>query len=342
MPANRRLDRRALLGAGLGRVWDSPGRLRQRPVVDGVDRRRTGPQTFSPRVICDHVRMRWRMFAAVVLLSLAGCDGTQPVGEAIASASASAAAPSAVALPAEGMCHTGQSLDMYDYRAVTLNPVDCAAEHQAEIVRVGRLTTPPENKTREVFADCDSAAREYVGGDWHEGRLGLAIVVPSTDEWNAGAREYRCALFEFAADGFVSRMRSGSLKDGLRGARPLALTCVDVLAIPDGQGGYRSIDRLVPIDCTQPHNGEYVGLYVGAEGPHPGMPKLAGEVTQFCTAKAAKFLGESPSKFERRTDMIIVPIGGNPDRWALGDRTSHCYIVTRPDNRVTKSLKSTL
>jgi hypothetical protein len=39
------------------------------------------------------------------------------------------------------MCYSGQSLGMYDYRPVTLNAVDCAAEHQAEIVHVGLLTT---------------------------------------------------------------------------------------------------------------------------------------------------------------------------------------------------------
>lgn len=282
--------------------------------------------------------MRLRIIAAVVLLSLAGCDGAQPVVEA--TASAAAASPSAIALPAAGMCHSGQSLGTDDYRSATLNPVDCAAEHQAEIIRVGLLTTPPENKTREVFTDCDTAAREYVGGDWHDGRLGLAVIVPSTEEWIAGAREYRCALSEFSADGFTSRLRTGSLKDGLRGTRPLALTCMDVLAVPDGQGWYTSIDRLVPIDCAQPHNGEYVGLYVGPDVPHPGMTKLTREVTQVCSAKAAKFLGESQSKFENRTDLVVIPTGGNPERWALGDHTARCYIVTRPDNRVTKSLKA--
>ncbi|MEV4516653.1 septum formation family protein [Dactylosporangium sp. NPDC049525] len=283
--------------------------------------------------------MRWRMIAAVVLLSLAGCDGAEPVTGA--TGSAAAASPSARSLPGAGMCHTGQSLGMFDYRAVTLNAVDCSAEHQAEIIRVGRLTTPPENKTREVFTDCDTAAREYVGADWHDGRLGLAVIVPSTEEWIAGDHEYRCALFEFSADDFTSRMRTGSLKDGLRGTRPLALTCVDVLGTPDGQGWYKTIDRLAPIDCAQPHNGEYTGLYVGADVPHPGMTKLAREVAQFCNTKAATFLGESPSKFEKRTDLRAFLTGGSPDRWALGDRTSHCYVLTRPDNRLTKSLKPT-
>ncbi|MEV0133271.1 septum formation family protein [Dactylosporangium sp. NPDC050688] len=281
--------------------------------------------------------MRLRMIAAVVLLSLAGCDGTQPGGGPTASAAAS---PSAKALPAAGGCHAGQSLRPDDYRPATLNAVDCAAEHQAEIVRVGQLTTPPENKTREVYTDCDTAAREYVGGDWHEGRLGLAVIVPSTEEWIAGVHEYRCALLEFSADGFTSRLRTGSLKDGLRGPRPLALTCVDVLAIPDGQGWYQSIDRLVPIDCAQPHNGEYVGLYASPDVPHPGMTKLTREATQACNAKAATFLGQSPSKFANRTDIIVIPTGGNPERWALGDHTVRCYIVTRPDNRVTQSLKA--
>ncbi|MET7425645.1 septum formation family protein [Dactylosporangium sp. NPDC005555] len=283
--------------------------------------------------------MRWKIIAAGVLLSLAaGCDGPEPVGEA--TASAVAASPSAIALPAAGMCHAGQSLGVYDYRPVTLNAVDCAAEHQAEIIRVGRLTTPPENKTREVFTDCDTAAREYVGGDWHEGRLGLAIIVPSTQEWIDGVREYRCALFEFFADGHSSRLRTGSLKDGLRGTRPLALTCVEVRATPDGQGWYKTIDHLVATDCAQPHNGEYIGLHTGPDVPHPGMTKLAREVTQVCNTKAATFLGESPSKFQNRTDLRVVMTGGIPDRWRLGDRTARCYILTRPDNRLTKSLKA--
>ena len=100
------------------------------------------------------------------------------------------------------------------------------------------------------------------------------------------------------------------------------------------------IDRLVPIDCTQPHNGEFVGLYVGPDVPHPGMTKLAREVTQACNAKAAKFLGESQSKFEHRTDLLVFPTGGTSERWTLGDHTARCYILTRPDNRVTKSLKA--
>ncbi|MET7400304.1 septum formation family protein [Dactylosporangium sp. NPDC005572] len=281
------------------------------------------------------------MIAAAVLLSLAGCDAAEPVDAATASAAAASPSASAVGLPGVGMCHSGPSLGMFDYRAATLNPVDCAAEHQAEIIRVGRLTTPPENKTREVFTDCDTAAREYVGADWHDGRLGLAVIVPSTEEWNAGAREYRCALFEFSADNHSSRMRTGSLKDGLRGARPLALTCVEVRGSADGQGWYKIIDHLLPIDCAQPHNGEYVGLYVGQDVPHPGMTKLNREVTQACNAKAATFLGESQSKFEHRTDLRVVPTGGNPERWVLGDRTAHCYVLTGPDNRLTRSLKAT-
>ena len=243
------------------------------------------------------------------------------------------------ALPAAGRCHAGQSLGPEDYRPATLNAVDCAAEHQAEIVRVGQLTTPPENKTREVYTDCDTAAREYVGGDWHEGRLGLAVIVPST---KSGSR----ASTSIDAPCSVLRRRlhlpaaDRQPEDGLRGTRPLVLTCVDVLAIPDGQGWYQSIDRLVPIDCAQPHNGEYVGLYISPDVPYPGITKLAREVTQACNAKAATFLGQSQSKFDRRTDLIVIPTGGNPERWAFGDHTARCYIVTSPDNRVTQSLKA--
>jgi hypothetical protein len=293
---------------------------------------------LPPRTIDDHVLMRWRMIAVVALLSLTGCDGAEPVARA--TGSAAPASPSAAALPAAGMCHRGQAFGMYDYRAATLNPVDCAAEHQAEIIRVGTLTSPPENKTREVFTDCDTTARDYVGGDWHEGRLGIGVVVPSTEEWIAGAHEYRCALFEFSADEHSSRLRTGSLKDGLRGTRPLALTCSEVRGTPDGQGWYTSIDQLVPTDCAQPHNGEFVGLYIGQDIPYPGMTKLAPEVTKACKAKAATFLGQSPSKFDGRTDLIVVPTGGNPERWALGDRTARCYILTRPDNLLTKSMKA--
>ncbi|MFI5905924.1 septum formation family protein [Dactylosporangium sp. NPDC051541] len=279
------------------------------------------------------------LIAAMVLLSLAGCDGAaSPAVEATPSASPSPSA--AAARPGVGMCHTGQSMSVYDYKAVTLNAVDCAESHQAEIIRVGQLTSPPENKTPEVYADCDTTAREYVGGDWHEGRLGLAIVVPSTDEWLKGAREYRCALFEFAADGFTSKARTGTLKDGLRGPRPLALSCMDVLGVPDAQGWYQEITRLVPIDCGQPHNGEFVGLYTGTATTIPDMNKLIREVTQSCNGKAAAFLGQSESKFAARTDVRVYPTGGNQEWWALGDRTTRCYILTAPDHRMTKSLKA--
>ncbi|GAA3227108.1 hypothetical protein GCM10010532_060340 [Dactylosporangium siamense] len=274
------------------------------------------------------------MIAALILLGLTGCDAAKPV----AGTTATASPPASVrpkSLPDAGRCHAGQALDVYHYRATTLNAVDCAAEHDAEIVRVGRLTSPPENKTKEVYTDCDTAAREYVGGDWHDGRLGIAVIVPSTDEWIAGVQEYRCALFEFAAESRSSKLRTGSLKDGLRGARPLALTCMEVRGTPDGKGWFQDLDPMIPIDCAQPHNGEYIGSYVGADVPHPGMTRLSQQATEACDAKATAFLGKTFPK-----SLRVVPSGGNPDWWALGERTARCYVVTGPDDVLTKSLKA--
>jgi hypothetical protein len=173
---------------------------------------------------------------------------------------------------------------------------------------------------------------------WHEGRLGLAVIVPSTQEWTAGDHDYRCALFEFAVEGRSSKLRTGSLRDGLRGARPLALTCLDARGVADGNGWWASVSDVVPIDCAQPHDGELAGLYVGADVAYPGAAAVGDEVMRTCTAKVATFLGRSRAAVEQGADLRVVP-GGYPDRWELGDRTSRCYVLAGPDNRRTKSLR---
>src|SRR5947199_361542 len=79
-----------------------------------------------------------------------------------------------------------------------------------------------------ALAQCGSAARDYRGGDWTDGRLTLGLVVPDGAAWAGGARWYRCDVEQYRDSQLQTMADSGTVKGGLSGARPLAITCVTI------------------------------------------------------------------------------------------------------------------
>jgi hypothetical protein len=70
-------------------------------------------------------------------------------------------------------------------------------------------------------------ATGYIGGDFMLGRMNLELVLPGPKAWTGGARWYRCEVTRYTNLHNEGELTDdgGSVKDGLRGARPLALTC---------------------------------------------------------------------------------------------------------------------
>src|SRR5262249_38684474 len=145
--------------------------------------------------------------------------------------------------------------------------VECDEEHGVEVYHVGtftggvaeRTTAPAETSTefKAAVGECDTEAKDYLGDDWRAGNLQLGVVLPSEKAWSGGGRGLRCELSEIdtVANSGDAKPRSGSMRDGLAGDRPLALGCYTVTSADD------EIDSVDPIACDQQHDAEYAGVW---------------------------------------------------------------------------------
>lgn len=161
------------------------------------------------------------------------------------------------------MCQVADFTDTVALAAYA--PVDCAVPHRVETVHVGALpagrAAAPATGSAELrgaFAECDTRAAGYLGDDWRAGRLRLAVALPTTPGWAAGARWFRCDLSEVdtaeAAATVVTR--TGSLRDALKGPSPLRLGCQRAKR---GRGA--GVQVLVPVECSAVHEAEFVGAW---------------------------------------------------------------------------------
>jgi hypothetical protein len=73
--------------------------------------------------------------------------------------------------------------------------------------------TPPEAGSeafQAAYGACSKAVGEYVGGDWHDGLLGIDVQMPTKTPWAAGQHAYVCSVYGIAtADGTMA-FRTGS------------------------------------------------------------------------------------------------------------------------------------
>ncbi|NJC71707.1 septum formation family protein [Planosporangium thailandense] len=290
------------------------------------------------------------MAAAVLaggLLALAGCALPPGVdGDLTNNWSAFPAAK--VAAPTVGQCLQG------DLLAGTVDdsprvPIDCARAHTLEVVYVGHFTgpaaaaaAPPTRDSadaRAAFAECGRAANDYLGGDWHDGRLYLHYAEPTTTQWQGGARFFSCSVFEVGSLVGGSLGRTGSLKGGLSGDQPLAMRCFDQQGEIDADGFYTDADA-VAIGCDQQHTVEYAGKYVPPDGPYPATEEAMNRLAfAGCVPVLAGFLGQSVNALTRRTDVREVTWSPTEDQWRLGDRTVSCFVTVPAKHPVRGSLK---
>jgi len=278
----------------------------------------------------------WLPFAAAGLLA-AGCGGPAGTDGNLVNNWPTQAAAS-YSPPAAGTCLGGVAFSAFEPPGTgTPDVVDCAALHTVEVVGVGTFsgaiaaaTAPPawdSDGTRAAYADCDRAATTYAGADWHTGRLFPFLSVPREPAWQGGARQFVCGLAEAADDLFAPLTRTGSVRGGLADPRPLALTCV----LLDGtdvspQGFYGSVDAVTPIDCSRPHDTEFVGVWVAPAGPYPDAQRLGELAGDACFNEIAAFLGLSKLQLYQRGDVYTFWNGLTAAQWKLGDRTAHCFL----------------
>ncbi|MEH1165738.1 septum formation family protein [Micromonospora sp. CPCC 205539] len=251
-----------------------------------------------------------------------------------------AAMPAAAAFaPAAGVCQAADFTDVVTL--ASYQPVDCAGPHRVETVHVGvfpieRATAPAGGSAelRGAFAECDTRATGYVGDDWRAGRLRLSVALPSGPGWAAGSRFYRCDLSELTTVEAAATVvvRSGSLRDALKGPSALRLGCQQTRG-----GTVRGTQTLTPLECGGRHDAEFVGVWRAPDKPYPTRDADWAPLYDGCRSVLSRYAGV-PDDAELRFRVAVVVRPPGAGRWRVGDRGVRCYLWLS-DRTVTGSLR---
>jgi hypothetical protein len=278
--------------------------------------------------------------AATVLL-LAGCGSRPPAVDGNLTDNWPAMPAATLPVPAAPACYAVADASPGLTRLPP--PVPCNTSHNVETVHVGSFTggdaaaevPPPDGgpAQQRAYADCTKAANTWVGGDWRTGRIGLDLVVPTSTQWEAGGRWYRCDLVEFAdLDAFDVVSRTGSTKDALTGARPLALGCFKVTMKA------QEVGAMAAADCATAHNSEFAGVWEAPAGTYPADGNQREKMQlDGCRVVIASFTGV-PNDDRVRYRVGQITYGFGKAEWDLGNRGARCYIWMENKN-FTRSLK---
>ncbi|MEV4820945.1 septum formation family protein [Micromonospora sp. NPDC049274] len=269
---------------------------------------------------------RAALTAAILTVTLTGCGtpaGTD--GDLLDGWPAMAAARQFA--PQAGECHMIPTPSSY---LSSYSPVDCAKTHRLETFHVGTFTgtlaarsAPPSVQSatmRSTFADCDTRAKQFVGGDWRDARLSVQVAPPSPAGWEGGARWYRCDIFELDeisgpnGESDAAMERAGSLRNALASRSPLHLGCMN----RDRWGSLR------PVACTTGHQFEYAGIWTAPDRSWADATRDEDPIHSACRtviARYAKVPVDSNLPYRTGTSYRF------PSRplWARGDRGVRCY-----------------
>jgi hypothetical protein len=273
-----------------------------------------------------------RLFAAVLALAaiaaLAGCSALPAGVDGNLTDNWPTMPEAKVPVPVAGACYYSRSTG---FSAGDDTTVACADAHASETVFVGTFSgadadrsAPPAKASpalATVFGDCRKNATAYLGDDFAMGPLDLIVVLPVVAAWKAGARWYRCDVTRYYNVSHRTVGGQGSVKDGLRGDRPLALTC---FTVTDDKN---KITDEEPTACAQPHNAELAGLFTAPDVPWPADQTARSNMAQKgCQQVAAQYLGLTGG----RVNNPVLGWGWDnfvQDRWELGDRTVRCLVM---------------
>jgi hypothetical protein len=283
---------------------------------------------------------RWPALAAACVLAgglLAGCAPAGVDGNLVDDWPA--LAEPKIFTPADAACHA--SAYRVTSSASTYETVDCTKTHGTETIHVGTLrgedgsgNSPPAEDSpamRSAYRECEQEAENFLGDDWRAGRLWLGVAFPSADGWTGGARWFRCDLIEVTSkDDDTPITRTASLKDALKGERPLGFTCYQVTSKND------TVSEMKPLECTQSHNAEFVGVYVPPDAAYQTLTQARWDAYHSaCRNLIAKYVGVSTST-AKNAGSVASPF--SKEEWERGNRGVRCHIWLE-DKKTAKSLK---
>ncbi|HKT02585.1 MAG TPA: septum formation family protein [Rugosimonospora sp.] len=284
-----------------------------------------------------HRRSGWLVAATCALAAFAAAGCSRPAGVDGDLTNGWPAFPQAkTPVPAVGACYGEQ------YAATWYGPFDtvsCDQDHASETAYVGTFTgadgqreAPPNADSpsrKTAYLDCVNRADDYLGGDWHTAYVWLGLVLPSPAAWSGGARWYRCDLLKTSDVEHSTTNSTGSVKDGLRSAKPIAITCINTVEV-NGQ-----VQTESPADCAQSHSGELAGVTSAADIPYPGETAAQKQADTACETVVAHYLGFTGTR-DQNASVGWLFFWPRQTQWDGGDRTFSCFAYA-----FTKSKKMT-
>ncbi|MFG2043449.1 septum formation family protein [Dactylosporangium sp. NPDC048998] len=151
-----------------------------------------------------------------------------------------------------------------------VQPVDCTQPHEFEVIAILTAAGAEER--------CRQEAESFLGGPWEQSRTVYALL-RNSDPMRG---QLLCALAETSSTDERTVGRVDSMEGGMRGDRPLAITCL----VSDED------ERFLYGDCTQSHAAEFVGVV------SPG-----GDTDIACEEAAAKYVGLPD--LQQRADLRV-------------------------------------
>ena len=237
-----------------------------------------------------------------------------------------------VAVPVAGQCFTSSTSNAFRLEVSTFDAANsCSVDHAVELAHVGEITGADANGDsvptsdspagKAAYSGCATAVQEFLGAAWQTGRVHLLVGLPSEKQWAGGARYYRCDLVEISDEAGKVVTRKESLRDGLRGERAIALSCVNDFGDSD-----ESVDGIDFIACTGKHTAEFSGVFTvtPANRAYPGDDKLSDIVLDGCEQLAAKYLGLPNTNIPEGLGWFSL--GTSQDDWGQGNQSVRCYV----------------
>ncbi|WP_327001995.1 septum formation family protein [Dactylosporangium sp. NBC_01737] len=254
-------------------------------------------------------------------------------------------------VPSIGTCLDSPMKPAFDPTFVRAAPIECDRGHTLEVALIGTVdgnaaqgSEPPASGSegfRAAYAACDKAANEYLGGDWHTGMLGINVQMPNQATWRGGLRSYVCSIFTLTDAYGNMAFGSASVKGTLTGSAPNAIKCLEVNGTKDAEGWWDDVNGLTPIDCTKPHEAEFIGTaQVGtAGGPLPAAETIRKSMLDRCWTLGAAYLGMTEAQMDARTELGVAWDGMEKFQWEAGDRNLRCFVLLSPGKKVRASIK---
>lgn len=224
-----------------------------------------------------------------------------------------------------GACLNWNSADAGD-----ATRVNCQSPHLFEVVGVTDVedqygpaaALPTDQSWREVVQDkCAPLAGDYLGGGYDpNGRYEVGALKPSQHGWRSGDRTLHCGL-QVNAHSAALFHTEGSVKQAEQADVYPPGTCL----------GLDGISPSDPVDCTEPHALEIVGVVdLGVlleTEERPTEAKQNQELADFCSKMADEYVGGKGSVAKKSKKLVVYWDTLRPESWAAGTRKVNCKLA---------------